>query len=57
MNLQPVEVNASEAHSLPHAEHDSQQHIKEFCSFILGKLGGDWMQTMINNLLVVIPPT
>jgi len=42
-----------EARSLTHPEHDGQQRANDFCSCILGNLGGDWMQTIINEILAV----
>jgi hypothetical protein len=34
-------------------EHHTQWRIIDFCSGIVGSLGGDWMQTIINDVLDV----
>jgi len=41
---------------LPHPEHDSQQHVNDFWSCIMTNLDGDWMQTIINDVLAVFQP-
>jgi hypothetical protein len=40
-----------ETHCLTHPEHESQQHINDFWSRILGNLSGNWIQTFINVVM------
>jgi len=41
---------------MPHPEHDSQRHVNDFWSCIMSNLDGDWMQTIIKDVLAVFQP-
>jgi hypothetical protein len=53
MNQQPLSLKTRQTHSLPHSEHNSQRRVNDFYSYIMGNLGGDCMQTIINDVLPV----
>jgi len=38
---------------MPHPEHDSHWRVNDFWSSFMSNLGGDWMQTIINEVLAV----
>jgi len=52
----PIKLNTRETRSLPHLEHDSQWRVNDFISCIMGNLRGDWMQTIINEVLAIFKP-
>jgi len=41
---------------MPHPEHDSERRVNDFWSCIMSNLDGDWMQTIINDVLAVFQP-
>jgi len=47
----PLLLKTRESHFLPHPEHDSQWRINDFWSCIMSNLDGNWMQTIINEVL------
>jgi len=53
MNLLPLVLKWRETRSVPHPEHHSQWCVNDFWSCIMGNLGGNWMQTIINEILDV----
>jgi len=53
INRLPLELKRTETRSLPHPEHDSQPCVNNYCSCIMCSLGGDWIQTIINEILAV----
>ena len=53
MNQPPLSLTPRDTRSMPHPEHDSHQCVNDFCSSFRRHLGGDWMQTIINEVLAV----
>jgi len=53
MNRLPLSQKTRDSGSLPHPEHDSRGHVKDFCTCIMGNLGGNWMQKIINAVLAM----
>jgi len=53
MNRPPLSLKTRDTCSVPHPEHDSHRRVKDFWSCFISNLGGDWMQTIINEVLAV----
>ena len=43
-------IDSSEVCSRPHPDYESQWSVKNFWSYFLGNLSGDWMQTLLNEV-------
>jgi len=55
MNWPPLLLlKTREICSLPHPENDSQWRVNDFWICIMGNQGGDWMQTIINEVLAAL---
>jgi hypothetical protein len=54
INPPPLYQKARETRSLPHPEHDSQWCINDFWYCIMSNLNGNWMQTIIKDVLAVL---
>jgi hypothetical protein len=53
INRPPLYLKTTETHSLPNPEHDSQWHVNDFWSCIMSNLNGDWIQTIIKDVLAI----
>jgi len=53
MNRPPLSLKTRNASSMPHPEHDSHRRVHDVSSCFMSNLGGDWMQTIINEVLAV----
>jgi len=53
MNQPPLSLKTRDTRSLPHPEHDSHRRVNDFWSCFMSNLGGDWMQTIINEVFAV----
>jgi hypothetical protein len=53
MNRPPLYLKKRETRSLPHSEHDSQQPVNDFWSCIMSNLNGDWMRTIVKDVMAV----
>jgi hypothetical protein len=53
MNRPPLYLKTGETRSLPHPEHDSQQRINDFWSCNMSNLNGDWMPTIVKDVMAI----
>jgi len=53
MNRPPLSLKTRDTRCMPHPEHDSHRRVHDFWSGFMSNLGGDWMQTIINEVLAV----
>ena len=56
MNQLPLSLKTRDTSSMPNPEHGGQWRVIDFWSCVLSNVGGDWMQTIINEVLAVFPP-
>ena len=53
MNRPLSQLKTRDTRSMPHRDHDSHRRVNDFWSCLMSNLGGDWIQTIINEVLAI----